>query len=277
MKVSVIVTTYKRAHLVTETIGTILSQTFKDFELIIVDNYSKDNTDDVIKSYADERIRYFKHRDNGIIAVNRNYGISKSQGEYIAFCDDDDLWFPEKLQKQVQELEKDSQIGMVCNNEIAFDYRGDHGVLIKTRLKDRDLSFESLVETNYVSSSTVMVRKAVLDDVGMLDESPQFVAGEDYELWLRIARRYKVKYIDLPLGKYRTHPGAHRKGPIVALELDKQIYKKLLDTGVLSPELYQRRINKLNRQVLLSKFLTRTGTTKYAVFIMRLIRSLKRL
>lgn len=277
MKVSVIVTTYKRAHLVTETIGTILSQTFKDFELIIVDNYSKDNTDDVIKSYADERVRYFKHRNNGIIAVNRNYGISKSQGEYIAFCDDDDLWFPEKLQKQVQELEKDSQIGLVCNNEIAFDYRGDHGVLIKTRLKDRDLSFESLVETNYVSSSTVMVRKAVLDDVGMLDESPQFVAGEDYELWLRIARRYKVKYIDLPLGKYRTHPGAHRKGPIAALELDKQIYKKLLDTGVLSPELYQRRINKLNRQVLLSKFLTRTGTTKYAVFIMRLIRSLKRL
>ena len=277
MKVSVIVTTYKRAHLVTETIGTILSQTFKDFELIIVDNYSKDNTDDVIKSYADERVRYFKHRNNGIIAVNRNYGISKSQGEYIAFCDDDDLWFPEKLQKQVQELEKDSQIGLVCNNEIAFDYRGDHGVLIKTRLKDRDLSFESLVETNYVSSSTVMVRKAVLDDVGMLDESPQFVAGEDYELWLRIARRYKVKYIDLPLGKYRTHPGAHRKGPIAALELDKQIYKKLLDTGVLSPELYQRRINKLNRQVLLSKFLTRTGTTKYAVFIMRLMRSLKRL
>ena len=93
MKVSVVVTTYNRAHIVTEAIESILNQTFGDFELIIVDNYSNDNTEEVIKSYKDERIKYFKNRNNGIIAVNRNYGISKAQGEYIAFCDDDDLWF----------------------------------------------------------------------------------------------------------------------------------------------------------------------------------------
>lgn len=277
MKVSVIVPTYNRAHLVRETIDSILSQTFNDFELIIVDDESTDSTDEVVKSYKDKRIRYFKHQHHGIIAANRNYGIRRAKGKYIAFCDDDDLWFPQKLEKQVQELEKDSQIGLVCNNEIGFDDKGDHGELIKTKLTDQDFTFESLIAVNRVSTSTVLVRKAVLNDVGMMDESPELVAVEDYELWLRIAKKYRVKYIDMPLGKYRTHPGGYRRGPVKALEGDRLIYKKLLDKGVLSFELYQKRINKLGRQILVAMVLTRTGTTKYAVAFMRLIRSLKRL
>ena len=275
-KISVIVTTYNRAHMVGETVDSILNQTFKDFELIIVDNDSTDNTEEVIKSYKDERIKYFKNQNNGIIAINRNYGIAKACGEYIAFCDDDDLWYPEKLEKQILELEKDSQIGLVCNNEIGFDDRGDHGEMIKTRLRDRDFPFESLIWANRISSSTVLVRKAVLDDVGVMDESPEIMTAEDYELWLRIAKNYRVKYIDLPLGKYRTHPGAYRKGPIRALERDKLVYEKLLDKGILSVDLYQKRISKLNRQMLVLKFLIRTGTFKYALSIMRLLRSLIR-
>ena len=276
-RVSVIVTTYNRAHLVGETIDSILSQVCQDFEVIIVDNESADNTEAVIKSYHDERIGYFKNQNHGIIAVNRNYGAGKAQGEYIAFCDDDDLWFPEKLEKQVQEMEKDSQIGLVCNNEIGFDGRGDHGKMIKTSPTDSAFTFEALVWRSFVSSSTALVRKAVLDDVGMMDESPQFVAAEDYELWLRIAKKYKVKYIDLPLGKYRTHPGTYRKGPAESLERNKLVYKKLLDEGVLSVDLYQKRINKLRREILLVKLLKCTGTVRYAVFLMRLFRSLKKL
>lgn len=277
MKASVIVPTYNRAHMVTETIDSILSQTFRDLELIIVDNDSTDNTEEVIKSYKDKRIRYFKHQNNGIVAVNRNYGVSKAKGEYIAFCDDDDLWFPEKLEKQVQEMEKDSQIGLVCNNVIHFNGKGDHGEAFKAKPRDSDLTFEALVWKSFISGSTVLVRKAVLDDVGLMDESPELVAVEDYELWLRIAKKYRVKYIDIPLGKYRTHPGGYRRGPVKALEGDRLIYKKLLDMGVLSARSYRERISKLNRQVLLLKFLMHTGTTRYAVAIMRLIRGVKRL
>jgi len=255
----------------------ILGQTFQDFELIIIDNYSTDNTEDIIKSYKDKRIRYFKHQNNGIVAVNRNYGVRKARGEYIAFCEDDGLWFPVKLEKQVQEMEKDSQIGLVCNNEIHFDDRGNHGQTMKAGIRDGDFTFEPLVWANHVSSSTVLVRKAVLDDVGVMDEDPELVGVEDYELWLRIAKKYRVKYIDMPLGKYRTHPGGYRRGPVEALEGDRLIYKKLLDTGVLSARLYRKRISKLNRQVLFSKFLIRTGTTKCAVAFIRLIRNLKRL
>ena len=274
-KVSIIVPTYNRADMIADTIDSILNQTYKDFELIIVDNESTDNTEEVVKSYKDKRIRYFKHQNNGIIAVNRNYGTGKARGEYIAFCDDDDLWLPEKLEKQVLELDKDSQVGFVCNNEIAFDNKGEHGERIRSRLRDSDFTFDSLVWTNPVSCSTVLVRKAALDDVGVMDESPEIVTVEDYELWLRIAKKYRGKYINLPLGKHRTHRGAYTEGSIETLERDSIVYKKLLDNGGLSPELYQRRISKLNQQMLLLKFLMRTGLFRYALLIARALRNLK--
>lgn len=255
MKVSVIVPTYNRAHMVTETIDSILNQTFKDFELIVVDNCSSDNTEEVIKSYADKRVRYFKHQNNRIVAVNRNYGISKAQGEYIAFCDDDDLWMPDKLERQLQEFEKDSQIGLVCTNLINFDENGEHGKIVTNELKDSDFTFESLIWRNRIVCSSILVKKKVIDDVGVMDESPEFFTAEDYELWLRIAKKYKVKYISLPLVKYRNHFGAYRKRDIEARERDKVIYRKLLDKGILDLELYQKRINKLNRRIFVLKLL----------------------
>lgn len=262
--------------MVTETIDSILNQTFKGFELIIVDNDSTDNTEEVIKSYKDERIRYFKHQNNGVVAVNRNYGINKARGEYIAFCDDDDLWFPEKLEKQVQEMEKDGQIGLICSNGINFDRYGEHEELLRTTLKDSNFTFGSLIWGNSIICCSALVKRQVIDDVGMMDESPEIFGGEDYELWLRVAKKYKVRYINLPLIKYRTHPGAYRKRALNGLERKKLIYKKLLDKGVLSFKLYRKRINKLNRQALLLKFLIRTGTLKYALFILRLLHSLKK-
>jgi len=264
--------------MVTETIDSILNQTFKDFELIVVDNESVDNTEEVVKSYADKRIRYFKHQNNGIIAVNRNYGISKAQSEYIAFCDDDDLWMPEKLERQLLEFEKDSQLGLVCSNGIYFDKNGEHGEMIKTKLKDGDFTFESLIWHNYIPSPSVLVKKEVIDDVGILDESPEFFACEDYEFWLRIAKKYRIKYIGSPLVKYRIHPGAHRytKSDIEAAERDRALYRKLLDKKILNFELYQKRLNKLNRRILLLKLLRYNWAIKYASFLMQILRATAR-
>jgi glycosyltransferase involved in cell wall biosynthesis len=254
VKASVIVPTYNRARMVTETIDSILAQTFPDFELIVVDNESTDNTEEVIKSYPDERIRYFKHQNNGVIAVNRNYGIKKSQGEYIAFCDDDDLWLPEKLERQILEFEKDKQIGLVCTNGIDFDSRGEHGTRIKAKLKDKHFTLESLMRNNAIIGSSALVKRQAIDDVGMMDESPEIFAAEDYELWLRIARRYRIKYIDLPLVKYRIHADAYgKKVSSRARERDEAVFKKLLDKGIIDSNLYQKRINRVNRQILFLK------------------------
>lgn len=272
MKVSVIVTTFNRAHMVTGAIDSILNQTFKDFELIVVDNYSSDDTEEVIKAYNDERIRYVKHNNGGIIAVNRNYGIRQARGEYLAFCDDDDLWMPEKLEKQMLEFEKDDQIGLVCSNAIIFDESGERGELFNVGLPDSNFTLESLVWGNSVVCSSVLVKKRVIDDVGLMDESPQILRGEDYELWLRIAKKYRIKYVELPLMKYRTHPGSYsyKKRSVAAIERNRAVYRKLLGKGIIDRGLYWR----LNLRALVTESLWHTGTIKYASWLLRLVRRL---
>jgi len=254
--------------MVTETIDSILNQTFKDFELIVVDNCSSDNTEAVIKAYTDKRIRYFKHENGGVVAVNRNYGISQAQGEYIAFCDDDDLWRPEKLEKQMLEFEKDSQMGLVCTNAIIFDKTGDLGEFFKTKLTDSDFTLESLIWSNSVICSSVLVKKSVIDNVGLMDVSPEIFTGEDYDLWLRISHKYRIKYVDSPLIRYRTHSGGYKKSSVAAIERNRAVYRKLLSKEIIDHRLYRR----LNLRALAIELLMRTHTIKCASWLMRLVR-----
>jgi len=104
--VSVIVTSFNRVHFLKETIETILKQTFSDFEVIIVDNMSTDATEEYVQSLTDPRVTFYSNPNAGIVAVNRNFGIQKAKGKYIAFCDDDDLWLLDKLRKQVELMEE---------------------------------------------------------------------------------------------------------------------------------------------------------------------------
>ena len=260
MKVSVIVTTFNREKLLQETLDAILNQTFKDFELIIIDNYSLDNTKEVVKSYNDDRIRYFKNQNDGIIAINRNFGIKKSKGEYIAFCDDDDLWMPDKLEKQLSEFEKDAQIGLVCTNGVNFNENGDFGLLHKRSLNDNDFKLESLVFENPIVNSSILIKKSVIDDVGMMDEEPEFFGAEDYSLWIRTTKKYRIKYIDLPLTKYRTHLGAYRNDTEKSLAVTERIYGKLLKNGIIDIELYKRATGRLNYKHLILRLVNNDNT-----------------
>ena len=102
--ISVIVTTYNRKELLSTTIKSILNQTYSNLELIVVDNYSGYDFNDYMNSFNDERIKAFQNQNNGIIAINRNFGITKAKGEYLAFCDDDDYWVDEKLEQQIKHV-----------------------------------------------------------------------------------------------------------------------------------------------------------------------------
>lgn len=259
IRVSVIVPTFNRAHFLTETIDSILSQTFKNFELIVVDNCSTDNTREVIHSYNDERLKYYTNPNNGIIAVNRNYGIRKSLGEYIAFCDDDDLWLPKKLERQLQEFEKDDQIGLVCSNLINFNENGKQWEQHRYQSGSSYITFEALFRNNTVLCSSVLLKRLVISDVGMMDESPELFRAEDYELWLRIARKYRIKYVHLPLVKYRTHSGACLKARpyIESVRLHRVVYQRLLDKGLIDTQLYRKTVAGINRRIWLLRILMR--------------------
>ena len=248
MKVSVMVLTYNRSNLLKETIESILNQTFKDFEIIIVDNYSIDNTEEVVKSYNDNRIKYFKNKNYGLIAINKNFAIKQSSGEYIASCDDDDLWFPKKLEKQLTEFEKDESIGLVCSNGF-YLYKNDKKRKIFNS-RDTYFSFKKLLKINKIICCSVLIKKNVFDDIGIFDEdNPKIFTAEDYEMWLRIAKKYKIKYIGEPLIKYRVHDNNLSKKHLFGekiLKVDDEVYKGLLSKKIIDNTTYNNLIKKLN-------------------------------
>jgi len=254
MQVSVIIPTYNREHFLKKTIESILKQTFKDFELIIVDNYSTDNTEKIIGSYDDKRIRYFKHQNNGIIAVNRNFAIKHAKGELIAFCDDDDLWLPEKLEQQVIAFEQDHELGLVCTNGFSFDEKRIRKQFQKT--KDHYITFNELLIDNTVACCSVMVRRKILDDIGVFDESRELLTAEDYHLWLRIAKQHKVKYLGTPLVKYRVHAGTFQStflSGVKPLEVMRIVYKRLFDAKIIDSTIYKNLCERINHRIYILK------------------------
>lgn len=202
--VSIVIPTFNRKELLHETINSILNQTFTDFEIIIVDNMSTDGTKEYTDSIGDNRIRYFRNSNDGIIATNRNYGISKSKGKYIAFCDDDDLWDKDKLKHQLNTLTSDASCALCYTNALSF-----RGCKIITQMMIKRRYFNKhgyhLLRGNLIPCSSVVVKKEILLNMGGFDQARNIIGAEDYELWLRISSKYTLAYIDLPLIKYRIH------------------------------------------------------------------------
>jgi glycosyltransferase involved in cell wall biosynthesis len=258
--------------MVAEAIGAILVQTFRDFELIVIDDCSVDDTEKVIKAFTDARIRYLVHDSGGRVAVNRNFGMSQAGGEYIAFCDDDDIWLPDKLEKQLKEFEKDGSLGIVCTNAIRFNETGDLGVYNQAGLPESKFTFRSLLRTNTIICSSVVVGKQVIDNVGGMDTGPVFVTSEDYELWLRIVRRYRIKYIDLPLVRYRVHTGNIAPKGIAAMKHRRDVYRHLLAKGFIGRSLFWR----LVLWTLSIEFLLRTRIIAPASWLWGRIRKIMR-
>ena len=196
IKVSIIVTTYNRPKLLKETIDSILNQTYADFELIVVDNNSSYDFFELIKSFNDSRIMAYQNNNKGIIAVNRNFGINKSNGAYIAFCDDDDIWLSEKLETQIKFLLND-EFDLIYSNTILLYNNGG-----KKESKYSNVNnLRRLLYNNQITLSSVLLRK---NTVVSFNESYHFVAIEDYELWIRLMiEGYRFKFIEKPLIQYR--------------------------------------------------------------------------
>lgn len=218
--VSVIVTTYNRERYLKETIQSILNQTFSDFELIVVDNYSNYDFIKLIEEFNDPRIRPFQNINNGIIAVNRNYGISKAKGKFLAFCDDDDLWMPEKLERQVEFISKCKEHALVCANLARFSDNPNNSRAPK--FKSQYISLRNLLFKNPVATSSVLINN---DEKVRFDESTYLITVEDYEMWLRLfLEGVKIYFVGEPLVYYRENSQNTSKGQNYFLLPVRRIY-----------------------------------------------------
>ncbi len=202
--VSVVISTYNRAHLVERAIRSVLNQTYRDFELIVVDDASGDNTREVVDNFHDERIRYMRHDDNKGAPEARNTGIKKAGGRYIAFLDDDDEWLPEKLEKQMAKMrEASDRVGLIYTGSEVVEEKGK-GVR-KTYYPQfkGDVSEKLLLGPLVGSVSKVLVKKECFDEVGLFDGSLK--SCQDWDMWKRISDHYEFDFVVDPLTRIYLH------------------------------------------------------------------------
>jgi glycosyltransferase involved in cell wall biosynthesis len=206
--VSVIIPTYDRAHLIGRSIQSVLDQTYHDFEIIVIDDGSIDNTEDIVKTFKDKRIIYIKHDTNKGAAAARNTGIEASRGKYMAFQDSDDEWLPEKLEKQMNVFKTaQPEVGVVYTDMLKIGENGRTEYLHSAQVTNKNL-IDS--ETNNYQAwgltvGTSIIRKDCFDAIGLFNEN--FPRHEDLELFIRLSKHYSFVHIKEPLVKYYVTPG----------------------------------------------------------------------
>ena len=201
--VSIVIPTFNQASYLAEALTSVTKQTYNDWEAIVVNNFSTDETSDLVLGWDDSRVRLVNFANNGIIAESRNLAISQARGEFIAFLDSDDTWEESKLSKSVDVLRAGSDL--VCHAERWFG-GGTRDRVVRYGPASRSTYDSLLLDGNCISTSAVVVRHDVLERVGKFRTHPNFVTTEDYDLWLRISQGgYKISFIDEVLGSFRRH------------------------------------------------------------------------
>lgn len=230
-KVSVITPVYNGVITINETIKSILSQSHKNFELIVVDDGSIDNSEKIIKSFKDSRIKYYKIENSGSPARPRNFGIKEATGDFIAFCDQDDVWYKDKLEKQIQAYNSNKnkeRIGLIATSANFID---ENGSKVGGNYYERDEYINSgkarelLLSSNFITACSSLVPAFVIKEIGFLNENLKGI--DDYDYWLRITKKYGVLKIKDPLCAWRKSKSALSANKTDLYSENEKIFKEL--------------------------------------------------
>lgn len=222
-KISVVIPTYNAAQYVGEAIESVLNQTFKDYEIVVVDDGSTDNTEELLQKYVD-RIRYIKQKNGGEGAA-RNRGIREAHGEWVAFLDADDLWLPHKLKVQMEFVEQHPDVDFIYGDTSVFD---SNRVLSKSVFSERQPHegriIKNLLRENCVPILSVIARKKCFEKSGLFKEGMKYCT--DYEMWLRFAKYFKFGYVNEVVASCRKH----EKGVSQNMEQMHKTHLNILNT-----------------------------------------------
>lgn len=250
-RVSIIMPTFNRAYCLTRAIKSVMLQTFTDWELIIVDDGSTDETSQILDRFSQtlrSRFRHFKIENSGA-AKARNAGIVATSSEFVAFIDSDDIWLPEKLDMQISRLSTNAGVDFSFTDY--FEFSDEHGIgklghAIPSSLVGNIYPQLLDVSHNLITCPSVVVRRSLLDDCGLFDESMRIC--EDIDLWRRIARRTQVDAIPVALvgvnirqassfpykssleGRLALYRNSRRDDPSLDARYLSRLYKEILST-----------------------------------------------
>jgi len=244
-KVSVVIATHNHAHFLPECLGSVRAQTYQDYEVIIVDNGSTDNTRELVQKLAWDKLRYYYQENTGSVSGPRNTGIRLARGEYVAFLDSDDSWYKEKLDEVMRILADNPAIDIISHDLLMVE-KGKPNLVAKVGPLSSDMFKQLLIVGNCVCGSATVVKREILLKTKGFDESKDFVHVEDYEAWLRIAYQgYRFYFINKTLGEYKIHKSNlshdYELVKIHLINVYNKHYRNLSNVGPLRKLLFYNR------------------------------------
>ena len=258
MKISVIIPTFNRKKTIGRAIQSVKNQSLSPFEILIIDDGSKDGTEEWVKEKF-QNIKYIYQNNQGVSSA-RNIGIENAYGDWVAFLDSDDEWLPNKLNEQVKAIGLNPEMKFFHTNEI-WIRNGIRVNQMKKHKKYGGYIFEKCLDICRVSPSSVLIQKEVFNDIGIFDESLRVC--EDYDLWLRITSKYPVVFLDIPLiYKYGGHADQLSKVNDGIESYRIQSLEKIIKSVSLSNEQKVMAVNALiNKMKIFSKGLEKRKKT----------------
>lgn len=232
--ISVVIPAYNAAQTIEETIHSVQNQTFSDFEIIVVNDGSTDNTWDIINQFDDPRIKAFSY-DNAGVSVTRNRGIAHASGEFIAFLDADDLWTPDKLASQLQAINSSPNVAVAYSWTSYFHEIGEM-VYPGNPVYGEGNVYPEMLQWNFIASgSNILVRRHAVEDVGGFD--PDLPPCEDWDFYLRLAEKYQFALVPKHQIIYRQSSTSATASKLERLE--SQCFKVIEKSYARAPEEYQ--------------------------------------
>ena len=229
--VSIITPAYNAAAFISDTIRSVQAQTYTNWEMIIVDDCSTDETAQVVASFGDERIRYFKNETNSGAAVSRNYALREARGRWVAFLDGDDLWHPEKLSKQVRFMEENGYHFSYTGYEEADDDGKPLGI---TWTGPKKISKLGMYTFNYMGCLTVMYDREYVGLVQIADLKKR----NDYAIWLQVVQKCPAYFLDEVLATYRIRRTGslmdRSKGPLARIKFNYYMWRQGMEMNPVS-------------------------------------------
>ncbi len=254
---SVIIPTYNQSQYLEKALSSVINQKYNNFEIIVIDNYSVDKTEEIVKKFKNNKIKYLKKKNYGVIGLSRNEGIKISTGEWIAFLDSDDIWYENKLEEINKFLQINSNVDVITNDEKIININTNRKSIWKYGPYSKDFYKKLLSEGNCLSTSATLVKRSFIYNNNIFfSEKKDFATVEDYDFFLNLAlKNARFSFFHKVLGEHLFHDQSESSN----FKKYQSAYNALIDYHVNEVQKFTKNKNRLRKKLDLHLQLMKVG------------------